>query len=55
MIYLLVNFLFVFFPLIILKSCIFKVSVLFGPLTLLDKSIIVLQHPTHPTNLTTNG
>ena len=33
----------------------FKSSVLFGTHTLLDKSLRVLQRPTHLSNLTTNG
>ena len=33
----------------------FKSSVLFGTHTLLDKSLRVLQHPTHLSNLTANG
>ena len=33
----------------------FKSSVLFGAHTFLDKSLIVLQLPTHLSNLTENG
>ena len=33
----------------------FKSSVLFGIHTLLDKSLRVLEHPTHLSNLTANG
>ena len=43
------------FPVIILKTCIFKSSDLFGTHTLLDKSLRVLQLPTHISNLTENG
>ena len=43
------------FPVIILKTCIFKFSVLFGTHTLLDKLLRVLQLPTHLSNLTANG
>ena len=38
-----------------LKTVIFKSSVLFGIHTLLDKSIRVLQPPTHLSNVVTNG
>ena len=34
---------------------IFKSSVLFGTHTLLDKSLRLLQNPTHLSNLNTNG
>ena len=44
-----------FFPVIIIKSCMFKSSVSFGTHTLLDKSLRVLQLPTHLSNLTANG
>ena len=54
MIYLLFKFYSVF-PGIILKTCVFKYSVLSGTHTLLDKSMRVLQLPTHLSNLTTNG
>ena len=43
------------FPLIILKTCIFKSSVLLGTHTLLNKSLRVLYFPTHLSNLTANG
>ena len=33
----------------------FKSSILIGPHTLLDKSLRVLQLPTHRSNLTANG
>ena len=49
MIYLLFDY---FFPVIMLKTCIFKSSVLFGTHTLLDKSLRVLQIPTYLSNLT---
>ena len=39
----------------ILKTDIFKSSVLFGTNTLLDPSLRVLQLPTHLTNLAANG
>ena len=38
-----------------LKTLRFKSSVLFGTHTLLDKSLRLLQLPTHLSNLTTNG
>ena len=37
-----------------LKTCIFKSSVLFETNTLLDKSLRVLQFPTHLSNPTAN-
>ena len=49
MIYLLFDY---FFPAIMLKTYIFKSSVLFGTHTLLDKSLRVLQIPTYLSNLT---
>ena len=42
-------------PVIILKPRTFKSSVLFGRHTLSDKSLTVLQHPTHLYNLKANG
>ena len=45
MIYLLLKIFDSFFPGTILKTCIFKSSVLFGIHTLLDKSLRVLQLP----------
>ena len=44
-----------FLFLIYLLTLRFKSSVLFGTLTLLDKSLRVLQLPTHLSNLTANG
>ena len=44
-----------FSPVIILKTNIFKPSVLFGIHALLDKSLRVLQLPKHLSSLTTNG
>ena len=44
-----------FSPAIILKTCIFKSSVLFGTHILLDKSLRVLQLPTYLSNLTADG
>ena len=44
-----------FFHVTILKTCIFKSSVLFGTHTLLDKSLRVLKLPTHLPYLTANG
>ena len=38
-----------------LKTLRFKYPVLFGMHTLLDKSLIVLQFPTHLSNLIENG
>ena len=38
-----------------LKTLRFKCPVLFGMHTLLDKSLRVLQLPTHSSNLTANG
>ena len=55
MIYISLKFSIHFFPVIILKTCIFKSSVLFGAYTLLDKSLRVLESPTHLSNLTANG
>ena len=43
-----------FFNVIMLKTCIFKSSVLFETNTLLDKSLRVLQFPTHLSNPTAN-
>ena len=43
-----------FIPEIMLKTLRFKPCVLFGTHTLLDKSSIVLQHPAHLYNITTN-
>ena len=43
-----------FFPVIILKTCIFKSFVLFGTNSFLDKSLRVLQRPTHLSYLTAN-
>ena len=40
-----------FFPVIILKTCIFKSFVLFGTHTSLHKSLGALQLPTHLSNL----
>ena len=37
-----------------LKTCVFK-SVLSGTYSLLDKSLRILQHPAHLSNLTANG
>ena len=44
-----------FIPVIMLKTLRFESSVLFGIHTLLDKSVRVLQLPTHLSNLTENG
>ena len=44
-----------FIPDIILKAYKFKYYVLFGTHTLLDRSLRVLQLPTHPSKLTANG
>ena len=44
-----------FIHVIILKTSIFKSYVLFGTHPLLDKSLKVLQLPTHVSNLTANG
>ena len=44
-----------FFPLSILKTCIFKSSLFFGTHTLLDKSLRVLKLPTNLSELTANG
>ena len=44
-----------FIPVIMLKTLRFKSSILFGRHTLLDKSLRVLQLPTHLSNLTVNG
>ena len=44
-----------FFPVIILKICTFKLSVLFRRHTLLEKSIRVLKLLTHLSDLTANG
>ena len=41
-------------PVIMLNKLRFILSVLFGMHTLLDKSLIVLQLPTHISNLTEN-
>ena len=40
-----------FFPVMMLNTLRFKSSVLLGMHTLLDKSLIVLELPTHPSNL----
>ena len=42
------------YPVIILKTYIFKSSAFFGTHTLLDKSLRVLQLPTHLCNLFVN-
>ena len=44
-----------FIPVIILKTYIFKSSVLFGTHSLLDKILKALPRPTHLSNLTENG
>ena len=44
-----------FCAVIILKTYIFKSFVLFGTHALLDRSLRVLQLPTHVSNLTENG
>ena len=46
---------YLFFPVIILKTCVLKSSILFGTHTLLDKSLRVLKLPAHLSNLTANG
>ena len=55
MIYLFVKIFDSFFPVIILKTCIFKSSALFGTHALLDKSLRVLHIATHLSILTANG
>ena len=49
---LLMSLIYLFIPVIMLKALRFKSSVLFGTHTLLDKSLRVLQLPTHLSNLT---
>ena len=44
-----------FVPVIMLKTCTFKSFVSFGTHTLFDKSLRVLQLPTHLSSLTANG
>ena len=44
-----------FFPVIILKTCTFKSSVLFGTHILLDESLRALQLSAHLSNLMPNG
>ena len=44
-----------FIPVVMLNTLRFKYSVLFVTYTLLDKSLRVLQLPTHLSHLTTNG
>ena len=44
-----------FIPIIMLNTLRIKYSLLFGSHTLLDKSLSVLQLPTHLFNLTANG
>ena len=44
-----------FIPVIVLNTLRSKSSVLFGTHNLLDKSLSVLQHTTHLSNLTANG
>ena len=44
-----------FIPITMLNTLRSKSSVLFGKHTLLDKSLRVLQFPTHLSNLTENG
>ena len=44
-----------FFPVIVLNTLRFKSSVLFDTHTLLDKSLRVLQRPTHLSHLTANA
>ena len=55
MIHVFVNVFDSFIPVIMLSTLKFKSSVLFGTHTLLDKSLRVLQLPTHLSNLTANG
>ena len=45
----------IFISVIMLSTLRFKSSALFGTHTLLDKSLRVLQLPTHQSNLTVNG
>ena len=44
-----------FIPVIMLKTLRFKSSAVFGTYNLLDKSLRMLQLPTHLSNLTANG
>ena len=55
MIYLYVKIFDSFIPVIMLNTLRFKSSFLFRTYTLLDKSLRILQIPTHPSNLTANG
>ena len=50
----LVNVFYSFIPVIMLNTLRFKSSVLLGTYTLLDKSVRVLQLPTHLSKLVTN-